>query len=292
MPPTRQTIRVSVYLARSLASASICNASSRVGASTNARALPGGNGLCNGNSICRVSMVMRKACGLAGAGLGLAGHVVVREAEGQHLALDRRAAFETEIADRLHDGVGQSQLRKLDGLAVVQGVFAFGCRIRLHTRFDCLAAASLTQRASTSIPDSTSSSAASVGAMRMLRSSGVVAVRERRAGRGQRNTQLAGQGDHGLRKSGASVEGDRSSRPSDPSTSRAPCRPGPVPVHAAPASNLGATISAWARIWASRRYSARKRAWRSWFTLSGPHHEDRQALVHGRRESSRIRPRS
>ena len=33
--------------------------------------------------------------GLAGTGLCLAGHIVVGQAEGQHLALDRRAAFET-----------------------------------------------------------------------------------------------------------------------------------------------------------------------------------------------------
>jgi len=51
----------------------------------------------------------QEGCGLPGTGLGLSGHVVTCQGDGQCLCLDGGAEFETGVADAGHDVVGQSE---------------------------------------------------------------------------------------------------------------------------------------------------------------------------------------
>ena len=114
--------------------------------------------------------------GLAGAGLRLAGDVVVGQAQGQHLALNRGAALIAQVVDRPHEGFRQGVLREAVQLLAVRAVGRF-IRWIGHGRHSASAlilsmAMLFTQPVNTRMAASSSLSGAKLGAMRMLSSFG------------------------------------------------------------------------------------------------------------------------
>ena len=99
MPPSTSSVESRAPPARLRKAASICTASSRVGARTSARQVFGAGPAAELEEL--VQDRQREGRGLAGAGLGDAEDVAARELRGDRLRLDRRRRVEAGAGERV-----------------------------------------------------------------------------------------------------------------------------------------------------------------------------------------------